>query len=902
MKKRLISALCLLFALVLLLSSCAAGLPGHELVTAIKNGVGGFSSNLKNLLEKNAPIVLDGQSDFTVIFNAKESDLLKSAIKDFCGAVEEKTGVALPTNKTLGVKRRILIGSTGDEASVMAARWLNKASFYIGFSGKDLVVQAKNDVMLISALHYLENTYLTAEDANAGEGYFFLPGDLDFTAPTVTITEDNEEDFSLVRKETLNEADIALITSFYEKISQASGLHLKMKTDLVEIKEAALAKEILVGTPAREEAKAMNEKLAFDEYYLGTQGNKLLVLGQNPYLLEMAINTFCSTFLQMDGSSADSEAKTLTLPTLLSFHFKQNHHLLADGGKSNMMLVYADSLGRTALDAINDFVIYFEKLTNAPLAVYSESERPENTDGAFELLVGPTKRPDSVLLTRPMFAGQWTVAAKENALLVAALGDNSTILALRALQDRLLGWVDLFTSNELYGWTEHGWGLVPYVDHLLAVPATLELRGTAAPDLSPLTSRTDLPNGSYVLYRENASEATFSDYIANLMRLGYEEKQRDEGGKLSTIVMASNHLLLTVSYATDTKLLRVVADPVSTTPAPQGSTSTTLSGKTNIAPLYAQLLGTSRSIYASSNFGMSTVVRLRDGSFIIINGGNGNDTNAKELLQYLKDHNSLPGKPIIACWIFTDGSSPAMGTFNAFAKKYAGEVSLHSVMQNFPTREQTMLNGGNAVANAQDNFQGNVKRFGNNVKIYRARSGASYCFAGCRIDILLTLEDFPIGYQLENYDDCSLVFRMTLSDAQSNSKTFMMLGNVSRMGTQLLLSRYGNALKSDAVQIPTRSGHVNKSATAELYAAIAAPVVFWPVAYKHASKSTLFYGDASFDTTTRTMLQQAYAKSCFVACRGNVTLTFAELNAAIEGNPKAPGLKAADAAIGTTID
>ena len=42
-------------------------------------------------------------------------------------------------------------------------------------------------------------------------------------------------------------------------------------------------------------------------------------------------------------------------------------------------------------------------------------------------------------------------------------------------------------------------------------------------------------------------------------------------------------------------------------------------------------------------------------------------------------------------------------------------------------------------------------------------------------------------------------------------KQFMMLGNLTADGSALLLERYGNTLKSDAVQVPAFSAHISSA-------------------------------------------------------------------------------------------
>ena len=93
MKKRFIACLSLLLLLCLLLSSCAPGLPGHALLTSLQSGIGGFTSNLTNLLQDNLPVVVDGSSDYAIVRNVNASDQVKSAISYFCDAVMKKAAL-----------------------------------------------------------------------------------------------------------------------------------------------------------------------------------------------------------------------------------------------------------------------------------------------------------------------------------------------------------------------------------------------------------------------------------------------------------------------------------------------------------------------------------------------------------------------------------------------------------------------------------------------------------------------------------------------------------------------------------------------------------------------------------------------------------------------------------------
>ena len=887
MKKRFISCLALFLLLCLLLSSCAAGLPGHALLSTAKDKIGGFTSNVSNLLRDNLPIVLEGSSDYAIIKSKTASTQLTAAISAFCDALEGKTGVDLATANARIAKYRILIGDTGEDASKQAAEQTDAASFYIGFSDKDLVVYAHNDLMLISAFQYLIQAYIEGPNANIGEDYFFLPHTLQYTSPTLSC---DGEQYLVIRADQAGERAVAAISSLLDGIVSLSGVRLSLKSDL-SVKDFPDAKEILVGAPNRAECREILATLDYNEYYIGTVNQKIMILANTDLMLEKAVTDFLNSFVRAQNAQIDTKAKTIALPAVCDVRYTQKTHLIAENGLANAVIVYPNAEKAAWEPLALSLQEHVKQLTNTTLSVFSDKERAQGADDKTQILLGHTNRRVSDRVTKELKPGEWVICFEDNALLVACTGSTTARLAMQALSEKLTAQTAAISSDSIYDWG----GLIQNVKRLLYLPDDLQLSDRTAPDLPATTGLTVLDEGSYLAYYKNCAASSYTTYLSKLNEANYTPRERLEMGKVKTSLYFSSDLLVTVSYAASDKTLRVVVDKREGNELP--FLTENLNPRTDIDPFYAQL----SDVYNQSFYGMMHVARLCDGSFLVINGGAGDRGEAQMLLDFLKKNNPLGGKPVISAWILTDCSINALSTFNAFATHFANEVTLQSVLYSFPADTQTSYGSAMNLSYALRFFEGSLAAFGDQVTVYRARTGMRYAFAGCEIETLLTLEDSAAGYRItsRNPAEGGIVLRLKLSKGGKDTQSILLLGELTERTAKLLTARYGNYLKSDVVQVCGRKLLSNATAAA-LYEAIAAPVVLWPVASRSPDRRTLYYDNVDWDPATRAMLKKSYAKACYVACRGTTVLTLAQLKAGAAGTVYGNGLTAPNAALGTT--
>ena len=71
--------------------------------------------------------------------------------------------------------------------------------------------------------------------------------------------------------------------------------------------------------------------------------------------------------------------------------------------------------------------------------------------------------------------------------------------------------------------------------------------------------------------------------------------------------------------------------------------------------------------------GMSYVVQLNDGRFILIDGGENFDVDGERLYRYLVDK-SQDENPVIACWLFTHGHKDHIFLAAEFMEVYKEKI------------------------------------------------------------------------------------------------------------------------------------------------------------------------------------------------------------------------------------
>lgn len=340
-----------------------------------------------------------------------------------------------------------------------------------------------------------------------------------------------------------------------------------------------------------------------------------------------------------------------------------------------------------------------------------------------------------------------------------------------------------------------------------------------------------------VLTFDQADATAFDAYCSQLIEAGYERKEVYVQDMHRFAAFQLENCGIFVNYYGSTNELRIVAE--------ENCTYFNHSDRPEKGSVSAQI-----TQLPLENFGMSYVIRLSDGRFILIDGGNHIDADCRKLFACLKEQSPFE-KPVIAAWILSHPHCDHFHCFLGFMEAYAQEVVIESFLFNFPEVDDLVHypaladDGGYTVKTLPDTvclprMLEWVAQSG--AAVYTPHTGQRYSIGDAKLEILSSMDDTI--HLSQNINCISLVIRMTLggqvilwaSDADFNSAK--------------LAKRYGSWLKADILQIP-HHGLQSGTAEAELegYAMIRPRVCLLP-----ADDFTAFTFFCSYRPGTRSLM------------------------------------------------
>lgn len=202
------------------------------------------------------------------------------------------------------------------------------------------------------------------------------------------------------------------------------------------------------------------------------------------------------------------------------------------------------------------------------------------------------------------------------------------------------------------------------------------------------------------------------------------------------------------------------------------------------------------------DFGMSYVIRLSDGRFVILDGGCGFEPDRVRLREHLLA-NTPSGRPVVAAWILTHPHSDHYMAFNFFMEHHGSEIELQKVLFNFPAHDDTdhyprLTNTDRRLSYSTAGID-NIPRMYDNIRNSGAQSfmlhtGQTYRIGDAVFEVLACMDDTI--HHSSNLNALSIILRMTLGGQVTLWCTD------GSMSITRLPEKYGEALKADILQIP----------------------------------------------------------------------------------------------------
>ena len=219
--------------------------------------------------------------------------------------------------------------------------------------------------------------------------------------------------------------------------------------------------------------------------------------------------------------------------------------------------------------------------------------------------------------------------------------------------------------------------------------------------------------------------------------------------------------------------------------------------------------------------GMSYIIKLRDGSFIVMDGGAYNEEDMQCLYELLKEKTPANQKIIIATWMFTHPHYDHIELASNFIQKYVNEVDIQSFMYQFPDCEKlgALYPGEERVIEDVRLLERSIASCCPNANICTIHTGEKYTFQGAEIEILFTAEDAD-PQKLRSYNDTSAAWRVTFD----NGTTFLVLGDCMGNTCKQIADKYGDYIKSDILQL---AHHGLLGGDKGLYQLVDPQICFW---------------------------------------------------------------------------
>ncbi len=278
------------------------------------------------------------------------------------------------------------------------------------------------------------------------------------------------------------------------------------------------------------------------------------------------------------------------------------------------------------------------------------------------------------------------------------------------------------------------------------------------------------------------------DYIDLLLDSGFKKYAENKIGDNCFTTLINQKTTVTVNYRACKKELKIMSEPRGDL-YPREKDNKYKNKK--IQTLLTGFKGENVVAYS----GMGIIIRLCDGSFLIIDGGAGDpdSVDSNKLMNILREQ-SPEGteKPVIAAWILTHSHNDHIGVFNEFADDFHDQVVIEGIYYNYPPT--------NRMTESHSRFMSALENYYADVPTYRSITGQKYYIRNAVIDMLFSYEDhLPQTFNgggMSDLNQASLMFKIDIE-----GQSIMITGDGCDTGMQQMVLCYGDYLKSDIFQM-----------------------------------------------------------------------------------------------------
>lgn len=610
----------------------------------------------------------------------------------------------------------------------------------------------------------------------------------------LTLFSGGEDDYAIIYSASATDCVSQAVLRLRQAVASCTGKSPITAPDNSK-KQTESGRELLIGVTTREESRREMEKLDGYGWRIAFSGGKPVVCASSDRLLAEAVERLMGIWISENGRIGLSDRTELT-------HSADDEVLpLTDNGKARFKVIIPQRCSDTLRSGAAKIATALAGAVGVERGtVYTDAEIAEQ-DGAYEVCIGKTTRAASERLyggMRGLYEGKGVVDGTRIVL------GGMTEETLSAVVNKLYEAITAAIRGAYSG------GAVLAADWSAAENPDTAVARLPAVGAGTVKGVYDTGKETYILYVTGIALTDYTAYLRVLQEDGCTAEKSYTLGDNRYSLMKHETYTAYVSYLPQKNAMRIaVGEP----DIPDPTESEPLSAAV-CEPTLWQL---DVDNYGSkANGGMSYVIQLTDGSFLVVDGGYSTQTEATALYEHLVAHTPKGQKPVISAWFITHGHIDHYGALMTFSGQYANAVDVRAFYYNLPYVTIDDIGAHNSKS-----IEAAMARWGTAKRYSALHSGMKIGLSGAAVTVLCTFEDvYPLA--IDNGNDTSLVFRVDVGgqrilftgDAMT-AESVTMTGTIPR-----------EELKSDIVQV---SHHGYEGCDPTFYGMADPEVLLWPM-------------------------------------------------------------------------
>ena len=628
---------------------------------------------------------------------------------------------------------------------------------------------------------------------------------------TPTVAPISFLDYSVIRPEKVSDMLLDGVSDMYIKLTSLSGKDNTLASDYLDKDQTAdsEAKEILIGHTNRPETEQVLSQLAGNEYAVAVVGNKIVITGIADSLTPIALDYFVSTYLG-DGADGMIEGDL--------FHkASTDTAILVDKGEPIYTLVrsYTEK-NEGMIDMCYQVSDAIEKASGGvllPITTDRLNSGESHDDNAYEILFGEVNYTQTADMKPNVDPDSYNVGFVGNKIVIYAWNVEGMEKAVEAFANMLTyaSYTDADGKTTVCIPKDSIIGKNDSVNFYMDIPFDVNGRR--------YDSVYNCSDGGMMLYWSSSDEAGFTAYAKAVEGMGYTKHQELNNDSIHSSTYYKDKASVHVYYLKRTNELRVTTQDNAILPVNSYK-------YTEICKPAVTQMGLFHD--ANAYTGMSYLIRLADGTFVVIDGGKNHKTNAKDLYdEMVKQKPEGVDDIVISAWILSHGHGDHWEVLNQFIQNYNDKVTVKMLIGNDPSDY--------IYTSVRDGFNRNFKftsvngKFGGCVYM-KAHTGQQFFFPGATFTVMYTHEDmYPIP--MDGFNDVSLVVDAVIpgeiveEPVKSGETRFIWLADIEAPAAEVMDAMYDTDMKCDVLQM---AHHGLGGGNYNLYVLCSPSIAFWP--------------------------------------------------------------------------